>query len=77
MMVSHVQQTAFLLIIFQINYNDSALKNIDQVYTIFVNTNFKMCIRDRSTGNITEEMIEQYVEHHREGPNSDQHFILE
>ena len=30
-----------------------------------------------STGNITDEMIEQYLEHHREGPNSDQHFILE
>ena len=30
-----------------------------------------------STGNITDEMIEQYLEHHREEPNSDQHFILE
>ena len=30
-----------------------------------------------STGNITDEMIELYLEHHREGPNSDQNFILE
>ena len=30
-----------------------------------------------STGNITDEMIEQYLEHHKEGPNSDQNFILE
>ena len=30
-----------------------------------------------SRGNITDEMIEQYLEHHREVPNSDQHFILE
>ena len=30
-----------------------------------------------STGNITDEMIENYLEHHREGPNSDQNFILE
>lgn len=30
-----------------------------------------------STGNITDEMIDQYLEHHKEGPNSDQNFILE
>ena len=30
-----------------------------------------------STGNITDEMINQYLEHHKEGPNSDQNFILE
>ena len=30
-----------------------------------------------STGNITDEMIEHYLEHHKEGPNSDQNFILE
>jgi putative transposase len=30
-----------------------------------------------STGNITYEMIQQYLEHHKEGPNSDQNFILE
>jgi putative transposase len=30
-----------------------------------------------STGNITDEMVEQYLEHHKEGPNSDQNFILE
>jgi putative transposase len=30
-----------------------------------------------STGNITDEMIEQYLDHHKEGPNSDQNFILE
>ena len=30
-----------------------------------------------STGNMTDEMIEQYLEHHKEGPNSDQNFILE
>ena len=30
-----------------------------------------------STENITDAMIEQYLEHHRQGPNSDQHFILE
>lgn len=30
-----------------------------------------------STGNITDEMIQNYLEHHREGPNSDQNFILE
>ena len=30
-----------------------------------------------STGNITDEMIQEYLEHHRGGPNSDQNFILE
>ena len=30
-----------------------------------------------STGNITDEMIQAYLEHHREGPNTDQNFILE
>ena len=30
-----------------------------------------------SSGNITDEMIESYLEHHKEGPNSDQNFILE
>ena len=30
-----------------------------------------------STGNITDEMIMSYLEHHKEGPNSDQNFILE
>jgi putative transposase len=30
-----------------------------------------------STGNITDEMIQQYLDHHGEGPNSDQNFILE
>jgi len=30
-----------------------------------------------STGNITDEMIENYLEHHREGPNSVLNFILE
>ena len=30
-----------------------------------------------SSGNITDEMIQEYLEHHREGPNSDQNFILE
>lgn len=30
-----------------------------------------------STGNITDEMIQEYLEHHKEGPNSDQNFILE
>ena len=29
-----------------------------------------------STGNITDEMIQQYLDHHKEGPNSDQNFIL-
>ena len=30
-----------------------------------------------STGNITDEMIQQYLDHHKEGPNSNQNFILE
>ena len=30
-----------------------------------------------SSGNITDEMIQQYLEHHKEGPNGDQNFILE
>jgi putative transposase len=30
-----------------------------------------------STGNITDEMIKSYLDHHGEGPNSDQNFILE
>ena len=30
-----------------------------------------------STGNITDETIQQYLDHHKEGPNSDQNFILE
>ena len=30
-----------------------------------------------SSGNITDEMIDNYLDHHRDGPNSDQNFILE
>ena len=30
-----------------------------------------------STGNITDEMIQDYLSHHNEGPNNDQNFILE
>ena len=30
-----------------------------------------------STVNMTDEMIQSYLEHHKEGPNSDQNFILE
>ena len=30
-----------------------------------------------STGNITDEMISSYLEHHRDAPNGDEHFILE
>ena len=30
-----------------------------------------------STGNITDEMIQEYLDHHKEGANSDQNFILE
>jgi putative transposase len=30
-----------------------------------------------SSGNITEEMINEYLEHHRHDPNDDQTFILE
>ena len=30
-----------------------------------------------STGNITDEMIDKYLEHHKQNPNSDDNFILE
>ena len=30
-----------------------------------------------SSGNITDEMIHEYLEHHKDGPNNDQNFILE
>ena len=30
-----------------------------------------------STGNITDEMLQQYLDHHKDGPNSDKNFILE
>lgn len=30
-----------------------------------------------SSGNITDEMIQDYLNHHKDGPNSDQNFILE
>jgi putative transposase len=30
-----------------------------------------------STGNITDEMVQEYLNHHKEGPNTDQNFILE
>lgn len=30
-----------------------------------------------SSGNITDEMIQHYLDHHKDGPNSDQNFILE
>jgi putative transposase len=30
-----------------------------------------------STGNITDEMIQAYLDHHKDGPNSEQDFILE
>ena len=30
-----------------------------------------------SSGNITDEMIQAYLEHHKDGPNSDENFILE
>jgi putative transposase len=30
-----------------------------------------------STGNITDEMVQEYLDHHKEGPNTDQNFILE
>ena len=30
-----------------------------------------------STGNITDEMIQEYLNHHNDGQNSDQNFILE
>ena len=29
------------------------------------------------TGNITDEMVQEYLEHHKEGSNTDQNFILE
>ena len=31
----------------------------------------------RSTGNITDEMIQEYLNHHKKGYNTDQNFILE
>ena len=30
-----------------------------------------------STGNITDAMIQEYLDHHRDGLNTDQNFILE
>ena len=30
-----------------------------------------------SIGNITDEMIQKYLDHHKDNPNSDQNFILE
>ena len=30
-----------------------------------------------STGNITDEMVQEYLNHHKDGPNGDQNFILE
>jgi putative transposase len=30
-----------------------------------------------STGNMTDEMVQNYLDHHKDGPNSDQNFILE
>lgn len=30
-----------------------------------------------SSGNITDEMIQKYLDHHKDNPNSDQNFILE
>ena len=30
-----------------------------------------------SSGNITDEMIDSYLEHHQENPNGDENFILE
>ena len=30
-----------------------------------------------STGNVTDEMINSYLEHHKSQPNSDENFILE
>lgn len=30
-----------------------------------------------STGNITDEMVQEYLNHHKESPNGDQNFILE
>jgi len=30
-----------------------------------------------SSGNITDEMVNNYLEHHRDNPNGDENFILE
>jgi len=30
-----------------------------------------------STGNITDEIVQEYLEHHRERPNDDENFFLE
>ena len=30
-----------------------------------------------STGNVTDEMVDEYLEHHRDSPNSDENFILD
>jgi len=30
-----------------------------------------------STGNVTDELIQEYLDHHGEGPNGEQNFILE
>ena len=30
-----------------------------------------------STGNVTDEIIQKYLEHHKDGPNGDENFILE
>lgn len=30
-----------------------------------------------STGNITDEMVQEYLDHHKDGPNGEQNFILE
>ncbi len=30
-----------------------------------------------STGNITEEMVNKYLDHHKDAPNSNDNFILE
>ena len=30
-----------------------------------------------SSGNITDEVIKEYLDHHKDGPNGDQNFILE
>ena len=30
-----------------------------------------------STGSITEEIVQDYLEHHRDSPNGDENFILE
>ena len=36
-----------------------------------------ICYGAWSTGNITEEMVNEYLEHHRKGPDSSDNFILE